>query len=106
MKIKHNVHGWINNETPSEGEQYLVAHGGKLVDGSLTGYGGHTAIYSIEDPAALKAESERAWRNSEILRTDNLVVLPDYPEDLIAYRAALRDYPQQVDFPNGVRPAE
>ncbi len=47
MKIFHNVHGWINSETPEEGEKYLVAHGGKLVDGILVGHGSHTSIYKV-----------------------------------------------------------
>ena len=105
MKIKHNVHGWINNEIPSEGEQYLVAHGGKLVDGVLTGHGSHPAIYTEINPLELKSISERGWRDSELLRTDN------WPNDrppggqaVLGYRVELRSYPQQVDFPNGVRP--
>ncbi len=52
-----------------------------------------------------KEDIERQWRDSELLRTDELVKLPDYPVDLSPYRAALRDYPQQPDFPNGVRPS-
>lgn len=50
MKTLHNVHGWINNEIPAEGEQYLVAHGGELVGGVLIGAGGHTAIYTTVEP--------------------------------------------------------
>ena len=49
---------------------------------------------------------EREWRDSELLRTDRFVVIPDYPSDLLTYRAALRDYPSQPDFPNGTRPEE
>lgn len=49
---------------------------------------------------------EREWRDNEILRTDKLIVLPDYPTDLTAYRVELRDYPAQSDFPNGTRPVE
>jgi hypothetical protein len=48
MKIFHNVHGWINDEIPVEGERYIVAHGGKFVDGILTGYGSHTQTYHEE----------------------------------------------------------
>ncbi len=51
-----------------------------------------------------KETLERQWRDSELLRTDELVKLPDYPVDLLPYRQLLRDYPQQPDFPNVTRP--
>lgn len=52
-----------------------------------------------------KEDTERKWRDSELLRTDDLVKLPDYPVDLLPYRVLLRDYPATGDFPNGVRPS-
>lgn len=52
-----------------------------------------------------KSDTERQWRDSEILRTDKLIVLPDYPIDLSAYRESLREYPQQPDFPDCDRPS-
>lgn len=51
-----------------------------------------------------QSDIEREWRDSELLRTDELIKLPDYPIDLTGYRAELRAYPEQADFPNGVRP--
>lgn len=51
-----------------------------------------------------KSTTERAWRDSELLRTDEFVKLPDYPIDLLPYRMELRDYPAKFDFPNGDRP--
>ena len=67
-----------------------------------------TPTHKIESAGTIytptKADTERQWRDSELLRTDKLVVLPDYPEDLLAYRTLLRDYPSTVDFPNGDRP--
>jgi len=66
-----------------------------------------TATHKVESAGTLyiptKSDIERDWRDSELLRTDELVKLPDYPVDLTAYRASLRDYPQQPDFPNGTR---
>ena len=56
-----------------------------------------------------KEDEEREWRDSELLRTDKLVTLPDYPRDgtdLIAYRAELADYPQQLGFPDSARPKQ
>lgn len=52
-----------------------------------------------------KSITERQWRDSELLRTDKLIILPDYPVDLLPYRMKLRDYPDKFDFPNGDRPA-
>lgn len=51
-----------------------------------------------------KSTTERAWRDSELSRTDEFVKLPDYPVDLLPYRVELRDYPAKFDFPNGDRP--
>ena len=57
------------------------------------------------DQGKEKIALERLWRDCELIRTDELIKLPDYPVDLLAYRAALRVYPEQVDFPNGDRPS-
>lgn len=53
-----------------------------------------------------KEDSERGWRNSELSKTDGLLQVdrPDY-QDTLSYRIALRDYPSQVNFPNGTRPS-
>jgi len=67
-----------------------------------------TATHKIESAGVLhvptKEDLEREWRDSELSRTDGLVKLPDYPNDLLTYRALLRDYPASLDFPNGDRP--
>ena len=52
-----------------------------------------------------KETIERQWRDAELLRTDELVKLPDYPVDLLPYRVELRDYPDQPGFPDGERPS-
>lgn len=59
------------------------------------------------DPLVRKAPIERVWRDSELLRTDKLILLPDYPkkELLLIYRQNLRDYPGKAKFPKGVRPS-
>jgi hypothetical protein len=57
----------------------------------------------------LAAECERNWRTSQLRSTDHFV-MPDYPiemtqaQEVVAYRAALRDYPSTPGFPNGRRP--
>ena len=49
-----------------------------------------------------KEQLERMWRNSELERTDTLMLLDDYPQKdgLAAYRQALRDWPSTDDFPD------
>jgi len=94
---------WLNNEAAIEGETILVTNGDKAKGG---GYAGHTTKYKIVSVDELKATQERQWRDSELLRTDRFVVIPDYPTDLLTYRDALRNYPDQDGFPNGVRPSE
>jgi len=68
-----------------------------------------TATHKVQvykpDPVAEKKAIERQWRDSELLRTDEFVKLPDHPDNLIAYRALLRDYPASINYPNGDRPA-
>lgn len=53
-----------------------------------------------------KTAEEKKWRDSELLKTDELAKLPDFPKsvELLQYRQELRDYPASLDFPNGVRP--
>ena len=55
-----------------------------------------------------KDEAEKIWRDSELLRTDSIMLLPDYPHStrLKAYRKKLRNYPSSSNFPNGERPSE
>ena len=42
------------------------------------------------------------WRDSELFRTDSLMLLSDYPykDELTIYRQALRDWPATPDFPD------
>ena len=55
-----------------------------------------------EDFEKLHKENSRAWRDSELERTDNLSLLTDFPKktELAAYRTKLRDWPTTSDFPN------
>tara|TARA_Y100000385_G_C12713298_1_gene475529 strand:- start:2 stop:361 length:360 start_codon:yes stop_codon:yes gene_type:complete len=49
------------------------------------------------------AESARQWRDSELFRTDILVLVPDHPNksNLLAYRTALRSWPADSEnFPD------
>jgi len=84
---------WTDSALESlvEGDDYRISVG----DG-----GWQQQVYLPEK----KESIERRWRDSELLITDELVKLPDYPVNLLPYRAELRDYPAQSDFPNGTRP--
>ena len=52
--------------------------------------------------AEQKEAEGRMWRDHELLRTDSLLLLDDYPQKdgLAAYRQALRDWPSTDDFPD------
>ena len=49
-----------------------------------------------------KKAAARAWRDSELIRTDTLFLLNDHPQktQIAAYRTALRDWPSTSDFPD------
>ena len=63
--------------------------------------------YSPQPEIQATACDEREWRDSELNKTDKLMILPDFPEKskLEAYRKNLRDYPNSRDFPNCERPS-
>jgi len=50
--------------------------------------------------------TEKEWRDLELQATDYIVAVTDHPNHskYITYRQELRDYPAQLDFPNGERP--
>lgn len=65
----------------------------------------HSNFREVEEPTRgpvkTKEEEEIEWRNSELFRTDSLMLLPDYPykDQLTVYRQALRDWPSTPEFP-------
>lgn len=64
-------------------------------------------LFTARQPSIPVDIVEREWRDSELARTDILVLLPDHPDKpaLLEYRKALRDFPAHADFPNAARPA-
>jgi hypothetical protein len=46
-------------------------------------------------------EDAREWRDLELVKTDNMAQIPDWPDrdKYIAYRTKLRDWPSTSDFP-------
>ena len=61
-----------------------------------------TVYPTDEEILAIRKEEARSYRNSELLRTDPLSLLPDHPQktQIAAYRTALRDWPSTSDFPD------
>ena len=60
-----------------------------------------SAWEEIPVSAEEKEKDGRDWRDVELLRTDSLMLLDDYPQkdNLAAYRQKLRDWPSTGDFP-------
>ncbi len=79
---------------------------GDLVVASVDAYAGSDR--EAADLAAQAEATERNWRDAELSNADiEIYKLEDSAGDTTvwrAYRKALRDYPQQPDFPNGTRP--
>ena len=55
----------------------------------------------LEENAEAITRRERNWRNKELEVTDWIVPVTDHPRhaDYMAYRQALRDWPNTEDFP-------
>jgi|TARA_B110000046_G_scaffold176336_1_gene201908 hypothetical protein len=53
-------------------------------------------------PAPTAEEEARQWRDEELQSTDRASQTPDWPDrdNIITYRAALRDWPSTADFPD------
>ena len=53
-------------------------------------------------PVYTEEQMMRHWRDSELQRTDVLLLLPEHPDkdSLTDYRQALRDWPSTSDFPD------
>jgi len=93
-------------EIPSYDTSYLRK---KYVSGAWTAEIVPLAVYkadlidtnSEEGEEEVPEEDPRDWRDSELFRTDALIVLPDYPvtSALTTYRQKLRDWPSTGDFP-------
>lgn len=71
---------------------------------------GDEEVQTILNPVSKVMQEERIWRDAELQRADvELFKVQDgegtgLVSDWRAYRCALRAYPEQADFPNGVRP--
>jgi hypothetical protein len=68
-----------------------------------------TATHKVQSAGTLyvttKADIEREWRDSELSRTDKLVLLPDYPrvhtqQQFLDYRETVAKWDSNPDFPD------
>ena len=76
-------------EDPVEGDEILKTQGNLQIRYT------HSAV---ELPAE---DVAREWRNLELMKTDNIAQIPDWPDrdKYLAYRVKLRDWPSTADFP-------
>ena len=83
---------WVTQD-PTDGQPYR-----KLLDGFPFEVGTHS-VPSADVEA-------RQWRDAELDVTDKAAQTPDWPnrDNILTYRAALRDWPSTADFPD-TRPA-
>ena len=53
-------------------------------------------------PTLTDEQKARMWRDDELTETDKASQTPDWPnrDNIITYRAALRDWPSTSDFPD------
>lgn len=95
---------WVDGLPTIEGQVYRT----KIPVGDKYGYQQEKYNSQESFPTALelKTQGEITWRDSELERTNILSLLADHPSKaaILVYRAALRTYPNQPDFPNGARP--
>lgn len=98
---------WVIKDSSGEAVNVIVAD----EDFVSSNYERYEPFFSAEEEAQHIEESKkinaREWRNSELSRTDALMLLPDHPqkEELSAYRQALRDWPSQEGWPDIDRPS-
>ena len=78
------------DKDPVEGDEMLRA------DGTLEIRYTHSAVVLPAEDLA------REWRNLELMQTDNIAQIPDWPnrDKYLAYRTKLRDWPSTSDFPD------
>ena len=62
----------------------------------------YEAFVEPEVPALTAEQEGRMWRDDELRSTDTASQTPDWPnrDNIIIYRAALRNWPSTSDFPD------
>ena len=87
----------------------LDAEGGKVINTILADAEfvkanfDHYEMWEEPTPPVPTAEQvARAWRNGELIVTDQAAQIPDWPnrDNILTYRRALRDWPSTSNFPD------
>jgi len=62
----------------------------------------YEAFVPAEAPTLTAEQEARRWRDQELWSTDKASQTPDWPnrDNIIIYRAALRNWPSTSDFPD------
>ena len=76
------------------------------MSGALPFVGPALSLVAAKQAREEKIVRERAWRDAELVRTDTIVDVSDYPNkaNMVAYRKELRDWPSTAKFPASARP--
>jgi hypothetical protein len=61
----------------------------------------YEVVVEPEAPVLTAEQEARRWRDEELIGTDQASQTPDWPnrDNIITYRAALRDWPSTDNFP-------
>ena len=102
MQIRYFIDDVEVQEQPSNGEDYTEVR----FENTHLALVIMTKATTQQERDSIKAETERAWRDSEIKVCAELKQEADHPylAEINAYLQLLRDYPSQDSFPNGERP--
>lgn len=89
------------NQEPQDGDKLKYIHSSGTIEIKT-----YTEPYELTQEDI--ADNERRWRDGELKSTDWIVSVTDHPQhrEYLTYRQELRDYPEQVDFPNGDKPVK
>ena len=62
----------------------------------------YEVVVEPEAPTLTEEQEARMWRDEELRGTDQASQTPDWPnrDNIITYRAALRNWPSTSDFPD------
>ena len=62
----------------------------------------YEVVVEPEAPTLTGEQEARMWRDEELIGTDTASQTPDWPnrDNILIYRAALRNWPSTADFPD------
>ena len=89
---------WVIKDASGNVTNPLLKGSEEFVSANFDHYEKYVEANGSADPAI----EARGWRDSELIRTDTLSLLADFPKktELAAYRTKLRDWPSSSEFPD------